>query len=412
MWAEVIGGTSSSASVAGSTRDDNARSTCHQTATSNPPPLQLAFPSLPEPQMAPKSSPSVAPSKQSPASTLRQRGQPAAAAAASPAAEPAQAPLHVQLQPQGDGQYRVHAPVRLLLQLSGYQQALLPAWLVWLPSMRVADAALPASLPQGTPLNELDLSKTFLAHTHASHHTPASFYTSRRFLFPLGLALGSFAAYFLLSPLDPDSFDAYSHRLSTLVDDVKTQVGGLPSFPELNNLSGLPSQVWKDLAGLVDTDSYSWMKNRDFEVGSSLAAEGLTAEFPVILVPGIISTGLESWGTAPAQRPWFRKRLWGSTSMIQAVLSDKKEWMRALSLDEQTGLDRPGYKVRAAQGFDAASQFIQVRVPTSPLVLGLCAGADSSPAVASARARRATGSGASAALAPPFDTCFVALRTF
>jgi phospholipid:diacylglycerol acyltransferase len=233
-----------------------------------------------------------------------------------------------------------------------------------MPGLTVIHGRVVRSLPpppsQGTPLDELDLANTFLAHTHASHHErPATFFTTRRFLFPLGLALGSLVAYFLLAPLDPNAFDAYSHRLSTLVDDVKTQVGGLPSFPELNNLSGLPAQVWKDLAGLVDSDSYSFMKNRDFEVGSALAAEGLTADFPVILVPGIISTGLESWGTEPSQRPWFRKRLWGSTSMIQAVLSDKKEWMRALSLDEETGLDRKGYKVRAAQGFDAASQFIQ-----------------------------------------------------
>lgn len=268
----------------------------------------------------------------------------------------------MQLEPQGDGQYRIRAPVRPASSSVKLFDDLLLALVASLSSLRADTPTRRFHLRslQGTPLDELDLANTFFAHTHASHHEqPTTFIKSRRFLFPLGLALGSLVAYFLLAPLDPNTFDAYSHRLSTLVDDVKTQVGGLPSFPELNNLSGLPAQVWKDLAGLVDTDSYSFMKNRDFEVGSALAAEGLTADFPVILVPGIISTGLESWGTEPAQRPWFRKRLWGSTSMIQAVLSDKKEWMRALSLDEETGLDRKGYKVRAAQGFDAASQFIQ-----------------------------------------------------
>lgn len=137
---------------------------------------------------------------------------------------------------------------------------------------------------QGTPLNELDLSDTFLSHVHPPHNSPSSssIWTSRKLLIPLSIALGSFLAYFLLSPLHPDAFDQYSHRLSTLLDDVKTQVGGLPSFPELDNLSLQGAQVWKDLAGLVDPDTYSWMKNRDFEVGSMLAEQGLTAEFPVV----------------------------------------------------------------------------------------------------------------------------------
>lgn len=140
--------------------------------------------------------------------------------------------------------------------------------------------------PQGTPLNELDLSDTFLSHVqHAHHSPPSSIWTSRKLLVPLSIALGSFVAYFLLSPLHPDAFDQYSHRLSTLLDDVKTQVGGLPSFPELDNLSLQGAQAWKDLAGLVDPDTYSWMKNRDFEVGSTLAEQGLTAEFPVVRSP-------------------------------------------------------------------------------------------------------------------------------
>lgn len=67
-------------------------------------------------------------------------------------------------------------------------------------------------------------------------------------------------------------------------------------------------------------------------------------------VQGIVSTGLESWSTTPESRPWFRKRLWGSTSMLRAVVSDKERWVQALSLDLDTGLDPPGHKVRAAQG--------------------------------------------------------------
>jgi phospholipid:diacylglycerol acyltransferase len=36
----------------------------------------------------------------------------------------------------------------------------------------------------------------------------------------------------------------------------------------------------------------------------------------------------------------------------------RERWLQALSIDLQTGLDPPGFKVRAAQGLDAA-----VRLP-------------------------------------------------
>lgn len=45
--------------------------------------------------------------------------------------------------------------------------------------------------------------------------------------------------------------------------------------------------------------------------------------------------------------------------MVSAVLADRKAWMEALSLDPVTGLDPPNHRVRAAQGLDAASEFIQ-----------------------------------------------------
>jgi phospholipid:diacylglycerol acyltransferase len=45
--------------------------------------------------------------------------------------------------------------------------------------------------------------------------------------------------------------------------------------------------------------------------------------------------------------------------MVSAVLADRKKWMESLAIDPVTGLDPVGYKVRAAQGLDAASEFIQ-----------------------------------------------------
>ena len=87
-------------------------------------------------------------------------------------------------------------------------------------------------------------------------------------------------------------------------------------------------------------------------------SEGLVADHPIVMVPGVISTGLESWGTSNYSLPYFRKRLWGSWSMMRALVMEKEVWKKHIMLDKQTGLDPPGIKLRAAQGFDATDFFI------------------------------------------------------
>ena len=44
--------------------------------------------------------------------------------------------------------------------------------------------------------------------------------------------------------------------------------------------------------------------------------------------------------------------------MMRALVLDKQGWKRHIVLDKETGLDPPGIKLRAAQGFDAADFFI------------------------------------------------------
>jgi phospholipid:diacylglycerol acyltransferase len=86
--------------------------------------------------------------------------------------------------------------------------------------------------------------------------------------------------------------------------------------------------------------------------------QGIRAAHPVIMIPGVISTGLESWSTEEGARQYFRKRLWGSWTMMRALVLDKAGWKKHIMLDKETGLDPPGVKLRAAQGFDAADFFI------------------------------------------------------
>ncbi|ELU39173.1 phospholipid:diacylglycerol acyltransferase [Rhizoctonia solani AG-1 IA] len=118
------------------------------------------------------------------------------------------------------------------------------------------------------------------------------------------------------------------------------------------SLPGLEFE-WDQIAQSISksTPGNLWAESKDFRVGTELKEQGLEASHPVILIPGIVST---SWTTSPEYRSYFRKRLWGTTTMVRAVLTDRDRWIAALMLDPDTGLDPPGIKVRAAQGLDAA----------------------------------------------------------
>lgn len=107
-----------------------------------------------------------------------------------------------------------------------------------------------------------------------------------------------------------------------------------------------------------------------FQPGTRLALQdGLHAKHPVIMIPGIVSTGLEVWNTHPSHSSksssttsspcglkYFRKRMWGTLNQLRAVLLDKQCWMDHMLLDNITGLDPPGVKLRAAQGLGAAGK--------------------------------------------------------
>ncbi|CAG8971371.1 hypothetical protein HYALB_00006920 [Hymenoscyphus albidus] len=137
----------------------------------------------------------------------------------------------------------------------------------------------------------------------------------------------------------------------------------LIEFPELGDLSMdslmdiLPATFVQDARDLAKGEREA-VNYDSFSVGLNLLAQGVRATHPVIMVPGVISTGLESWGTANSSRQYFRKRLWGSWTMMRALALDKAGWKKHIMLDKDTGLDPEDIKLRAAQGFDAADFFI------------------------------------------------------
>ncbi|KAJ0084711.1 hypothetical protein Patl1_30520 [Pistacia atlantica] len=89
--------------------------------------------------------------------------------------------------------------------------------------------------------------------------------------------------------------------------------------------------------------------------GVRLKRDGLTANHPVVLVPGFVTGGLELWEGRPCAEGLFRKRLWGGS--FTEIFKRPSCWLEHLSLDNETGLDPPGIRVRPVPGLVAADYF-------------------------------------------------------
>ncbi|KAL9672428.1 hypothetical protein QQ045_028678 [Rhodiola kirilowii] len=89
--------------------------------------------------------------------------------------------------------------------------------------------------------------------------------------------------------------------------------------------------------------------------GVKLSKEGLKAKHPVVFVPGIVTGGLELWEGRQCAEGLFRKRLWGGT--FGEVYKRPLCWVEHICLDNETGLDPVGIRVRPVSGLVAADYF-------------------------------------------------------
>ncbi|XP_010534297.1 PREDICTED: phospholipid:diacylglycerol acyltransferase 1-like [Tarenaya hassleriana] len=89
--------------------------------------------------------------------------------------------------------------------------------------------------------------------------------------------------------------------------------------------------------------------------GVKLRKEGLMAKHPVVFVPGIVTGGLELWEGKQCADGLFRKRLWGGT--FGELYKRPLCWVEHMSLDNETGLDPSGIRVRPVSGLVAADYF-------------------------------------------------------
>lgn len=179
-----------------------------------------------------------------------------------------------------------------------------------------------------------------------------SFFRRGSFLFPFGILLGALLGFNAF--VGPQDLQKIHGQMSVFMNEYDINLPQLPEF----DLSRLEAEWTRLLSNIPEFGKFS-KDGREFQVGEAMKARGLTAQHPVVIIPGIVSTGLESWSTSPDYRAFFREKLWGAFNMLSQVTFNKEKWIAAMMLDPLTGLDPPGAKVRAAEGIDAASSFIQ-----------------------------------------------------
>lgn len=204
-----------------------------------------------------------------------------------------------------------------------------------------------------TPFDELDLSEVeFLRNPDDVAKAKKGLTKYRRSFFIIGIVLGAAVAWLAAQMA---GMDRHISVLRTALDEQLLSLG--VDFSALDFTLKMPRE-FAELGENLFSGPKEWLSTKDFRVGRILKQQGYTAQHPVVLMPGIISTGLESWTTDSDVSGYFRKRLWGTTTMIRTVVLEKDMWIKHLSLDPHTGLDPPGIKVRAAEGMDAASYFV------------------------------------------------------
>ncbi len=115
-----------------------------------------------------------------------------------------------------------------------------------------------------------------------------------------------------------------------------------------------PEDAWGPVPIANATNSLEAFLTDSQRPGLQFARDGYEPHFPVVFVPGIISTALEVWQGEACARRNFRERIWGSTLMIKSIVFDSRCWLRHMQLNKTTGLDPDGIKLRPSAGLEAA----------------------------------------------------------
>ena len=153
--------------------------------------------------------------------------------------------------------------------------------------------------------------------------------------------------------------------LQTLANDIRVHYRSLINSDPTINL--------EDIKG----PSYaSFNPNNFYDInnpGLEALSHNYTARFPVVLLPGFVSSGLEVWQGKECSRNYFRQRFWGQASMVLSMMFINECWGEHMMLDPETDLDPPGIKLRAAEGMQGSDFFITGYWVWAKIIEGLAA---------------------------------------
>lgn len=149
--------------------------------------------------------------------------------------------------------------------------------------------------------------------------------------------------------------------LPYIVDEtvIKQQFSNLSDYVLEKSLQEfLPDGQFADdiIGNITAMFKSAWQKSEYGDTGSPgtvLRKQGAKAHFPIVIIPGVITTGLELWEGKECARKYFRDRIWGTLSMIKMMLIDRACWIEHMKLDPDTARDPAGIRIRPAQGLEA-----------------------------------------------------------
>mmetsp|Transcript_64682 Transcript_64682/g.179953 ORF Transcript_64682/g.179953 Transcript_64682/m.179953 type:complete len:677 (-) Transcript_64682:41-2071(-) len=156
-------------------------------------------------------------------------------------------------------------------------------------------------------------------------------------------------------------------KLRDILDAQAATVSGRFTHATSRIREALPNRPLgiSEVLGTWQVPTITQVLGRSERVGVRMARKGAAVRSPVVMVPGIITTGLEVWDGEECIKTYFRQRIWGTVTMFQSIFSDPDCWVRHLALNATTGLDplqRPGFnrtiRVRPSQGFESADFFL------------------------------------------------------
>ncbi|KAI5184598.1 phospholipid:diacylglycerol acyltransferase [Nematocida homosporus] len=133
-------------------------------------------------------------------------------------------------------------------------------------------------------------------------------------------------------------------------------IGLMDDFLKLSAISNLnlSKSTKAKLLYLAEIAASSEQRVDEELPGMIAAKNGQKRKHPVTIIPGIANSNLELWKTSKESNSFFRKKIWGSHSTLTFMLHNRSEWFNSMRLDEETGMDPDGIKVRATPGLESS----------------------------------------------------------